>query len=66
MGQERGVRLNGEGRFPNGLLRRGEAGQPPLEVPLGRDEAAQLVEGAADPPLALDIGRPVVAVTAEA
>ena len=66
MGQERGVRLDGEGRLPHGLLRRGEAGEPPLEVPLGRDEAAQLLEGAADPPLALDIGRRVVAAAAEA
>ena len=66
-GQERGVRLDGEGRrLPHGLLRRGEASQPPLEVPLGRDKAAQLLEGAADPPLTLDVDRRIAAAAAEA
>ena len=55
-GQECGVRLDDEGRrLTHGFLWRGEASQPPLEVPLSGDKAAQLLESPSNAPLTLDV-----------
>src|SRR5262249_43376008 len=53
-------------RSPQRFLGRGEARQTPLEVPLRRDKATQVLEGGADPPLALDVGARVAATAAKA
>ena len=50
------MRLDDEGRrLTHGFLRRSEASQPPLEVPLGGDKAAQLLKSPSNPPLTLDV-----------